>query len=139
MIINPTGRKIIRLVFFMASSFSSLSLSLIFRQTHRFPAGAPDFYKTTVHLFVLFFLLSLYILLPKKPCGNVFEDQYHKNRAIQKKTHFRSFLSFYGIKADIFESIGKKNGKIEPVRLIRDYTRNSLFFSILTYLGEIRA
>ena len=57
----------------------------------------------------------------------------------KKKDLFRSFLSFYGIKADIFESIGKKNGKIEPVRLIRDYTRNSLFSSILTYLGEIRA
>ena len=66
-------------------------------------------------LFISFFLLSLYILLPKAGRENAFEDQYHENRDVQKKTCFRSFLSFFGIKADISGSIGKQNGKIEPM------------------------
>ena len=66
-------------------------------------------------LFISFFLLSLYILLLKTGRGNAFEDQYHENRDVQKKTCFRSFLSFFGIKADISGSIGKQNGKIEPM------------------------
>lgn len=128
MIINPTGRKIIRLVFFMVFFFffflpvhdlpaiscillHSLASSCILLH---YPARAPDSHKT-ISSFISFFLLSLYILLPKAGRENAFEDQYHENRDVQKKTCFRSFLSFFGIKADISGSIGKQNGKIEPM------------------------
>ena len=67
-------------------------------------------------LFISFFLLSLYILLLKTGRGNAFEDQYHENRALQKRACFRSFLSCCMPKADIFGSFGNWNGKIEPIK-----------------------
>ena len=67
-------------------------------------------------LFISFFLLSLYILLLKTGRGNAFEDQYHENRALQKRACFRSFLSCCIPKADIFGSFENWNGKIEPIK-----------------------